>query len=332
MALLLSQRSALEGLRPDVAFQAQTANYITAAIETAWLWDLFVGIPEEVRLFTEKRLTIPDLTYAVARIMTFGFLTAAVTFSVAPVDEHCHSLIKAAGWFGAISAPCNTLLFFIRIRGIFRESRIVVALFGLLWLSTCASVLAPLSFNGLDLDLVNHVCLMTDVKTFGAAGFLTITFFDTAVFIAMSIKVISFSLAETWRGKLRSFLSGKNLGYVSKALLHTGQLYYLATVGLNFFVIIVLVTPSVSSTYRATLTVPMVALQNAMACRVFRLLKFGVIQDVPSSLLSSHAPTGSQTLQFAASQSVSMDQEYAASMESHRNAEEDIMVSAAGVV
>ncbi|CAL1702821.1 unnamed protein product [Somion occarium] len=322
MAPLLSQRSPFEGLGPDIASQVQTANYITVAVEAAWLWDIFLEFPEEVRLFTEKRLTIPNLAYAVARIMTFAFLTTALTFFVAPVGEHCHSLIKAAGWFGAISVPCNTLLFFIRILGIFRESRTVVAVFGLLWLSTCASVLTPFSFNGLDLDLVDHVCIMTDVKTFGAAIFLTVTIFDTAVFIAITMRVLSFSLTETWGSRLKSFLSGRNLGHISRTLLHTGQLYYLATVGLHVFVVIGVFTPSISSSHRSVLAMLGSAVQNAMACRVFRLLKFGVIQNVPSS----HAPAS--TIQFAVSQSTSMDQEFANSEETQGGSEEDVVASA----
>lgn len=40
-----------------------------------------------------------------------------------------------------------------------------------------------------------------------------------------------------------------------------------------------LITPSLSQVYQGMLTVPNVALQNAMACHVFRLLKLGLISD-----------------------------------------------------
>lgn len=178
------------------------------------------------------------------RITTFSFLTVALTFSgkssssdsyfihpilvVGPVNEHCHNLIKASAWFGAIAAPCNTLLFFIRIRGIFHDSPKIIAIFALLWFSTCASLTAPLSFSGVNVDLINRVCLMTDVKPFGVTAFLTIFVFDTAVFIAITIRVLSISLANTWRGRLRLFfLNGDSLGHITKVLLHSGQLYYL---------------------------------------------------------------------------------------------------------
>ena len=51
---------------------------------------------------------------------------------------------------------------------------------------------------------------------------------------------------------------------------------------LNLVVMTLLLTLSLSQVYQGMLTVPNVALQNAMACRVFRLLKLGVTSDSPT--------------------------------------------------
>lgn len=53
---------------------------------------------------------------------------------------------------------------------------------------------------------------------------------------------------------------------------------------------VVILTPSVPPIIRAMFTVPSVALQNTMACRVYRLLKLDVIRDVfqPSTLQSNN--------------------------------------------
>lgn len=51
------------------------------------------------------------------------------------------------------------------------------------------------------------------------------------------------------------------------------------TVGLNIAVAISVLVPSFPPVYRAMLGVTNVALQNAMACRVFRQLKIGRIKD-----------------------------------------------------
>ncbi|KAK7689449.1 hypothetical protein QCA50_007241 [Cerrena zonata] len=93
------------------------------------------------------------------------------------------------------------------------------------------------------------------------------------------------------------------MGYVSKSLLKTGQLYYLATVSINLVAMILLLSPSLSQVYQGMFTVPNVALQNAMACRVFRLLKLGVISDTPTNAPHSSSFGGANrthlsTLQF----------------------------------
>ena len=48
---------------------------------------------------------------------------------------------------------------------------------------------------------------------------------------------------------------------------------------MNIVSMVVILTPSVPPIIRAMFTVPNVALQNTMACRVYRLLKLGVIRD-----------------------------------------------------
>lgn len=52
-----------------------------------------------------------------------------------------------------------------------------------------------------------------------------------------------------------------------------------ATVGVNIFCVVVLLKLAFSPAIRATLTMPNVALQNAMVCRVYRLLKMGLIEE-----------------------------------------------------
>lgn len=64
-----------------------------------------------------------------------------------------------------------------------------------------------------------------------------------------------------------------------------------------------ILTPSVPEVYRAVFTVPNLALLNAMACRVFRLLRLGILRETAQSLsVSSHPalpnPSESYQLRF----------------------------------
>ena len=98
--------------------------------------------------------------------------------------------------------------------------------FTALWFSTWSSFLIPISFN-IDDNPDNAICLATETKPWGAIGFFTVLIFDTAVFVAISLKVTAISMDRSWRTRMRMFFTGRETGYISRTLLRSGQLYYL---------------------------------------------------------------------------------------------------------
>ena len=74
------------------------------------------------------------------------------------------------------------------------------------------------------------------------------------------------------------------------------------TVGGNFATLAVLLNSRIPVIIRATSPIPNIALQNAMACRVFRHLKLGYIKRSPerfcSSVSNSITPDVTQSLDF----------------------------------
>lgn len=59
-----------------------------------------------------------------------------------------------------------------------------------------------------------------------------------------------------------------------------------ATVWVNIAVLVLLFGPRISPVIRTMFSVPSVVLQNAMACKVFRLLKLGLIDEDPMRTIS----------------------------------------------
>ncbi|CAL1710750.1 unnamed protein product [Somion occarium] len=256
-----------------------------------------MALASDFRMFTRNKFGLSDVAYILSRLLTGGFIMSTFLLLIAPLKD-CHAAIKVVSWFAAFALPCNSFLFFIRARGVFYRNQFIVWGFFALWLTTFASITTPFSFDAIRLGPTN-VCINNIVKRFSAASFVAIAFFDTSVFIAISLKISSYGMADDLKGRMKSFLTGNGMGHVSKALLQTGQLYYMTTVVLNLVAMILLLTPSLPLVYQGMMTVPNVALQNAMACRVFRLLKLGIIQDNPTMPThSSFGRTGHSTLQF----------------------------------
>jgi hypothetical protein len=59
---------------------------------------------------------------------------------------------------------------------------------------------------------------------------------DTLVFVAISYRMVSLSLVSgPWSVRLKSFFTGYGMHHLSKALLQSGQAYYLSVaIGFNF--------------------------------------------------------------------------------------------------
>ncbi|CAL1708181.1 unnamed protein product [Somion occarium] len=301
---LLNPITPLAFLPPKLASEFEASRYVFACVLGAWLWDLLMGIPEDIRMFRKERVALSDVAYVLARIASGGFVTMSFLFAAAPLSN-CQTMINITGWFGAFALPCNSMLFLLRIRGVFFNSRIITIIFSLLWLSTLASFTAPFTFTANNIGPTDN-CIITRVDERSSAGFFSIGVFDTMVFIAITIRILSFNPTISWSERLRTFWSGKNMGRVSRALLQTGQLYYLVTVGGNILVMVIILNARVSATFQGMSTVPNIALQNAMACKVFRLLKLGLIKGFPSNFTSS---TGERTrsLQFNTTAALSRD-------------------------
>jgi hypothetical protein len=154
------------------------------------------------------------------------------------------------------------------------------------------------------------------VRSFGFAPIVINAVNDTLVFVAISYKIVSnTAVGNGWRACVSSFFRADGLPILSKALLQGGQLYYLsftftfslprldiyffsATIGLSIVFAVMLIAPEVPAVYHSMLSVPNLALANAMACRVFRAVKLGFIKNHQSThdgvaARSSSAPDGS---------------------------------------
>lgn len=209
---------------------------------------------------------------------------------VAPMAS-CKLLPMAIGWCWAVAIPSTSLLFFFRIRAVFDRQRGIVAFFAVLWLATLAgAITVPFALAGGNIANTNR-CQPTAVKPFSSASIIASTCNDTLVFIAISWRIIS---RTTVNGRVQSFFGGGSLPNLSRELLRGGQQYYLSviifrrmgakgltqclyrvTVGGNVIIMAMILSPKTPPLLKDMFPVINMALENSMACRVFRNIKLG---------------------------------------------------------
>ncbi|KAK7694028.1 hypothetical protein QCA50_003604 [Cerrena zonata] len=260
-------------------------SLIVAAIIGAWFWDLVISVPETIRVYTHGCFKLPDVVYLLSRMTSGGLFITAFLYLVTE-NEDCQTMVTVACWFAAFTLPLNSMLFLFRIRGVFLESRFIPPFFSILWLSTCTSFIAPFASKAARLDS-SAECLIQWVSTRNLTAFIAISFYDTLVFVCISYKLLSFTYAQGWKARVRSFFRGEQMGgQVSKALLQSGQLYYLLSVCGNLLVLIFFVLKGTPPSIKMVFLILNIALQNAMACRVFIYLKLGFIHSHSSPDIS----------------------------------------------
>lgn len=144
---------------------------------------------------------------------------------------NCDSLSRATDWFAAICLPATSLLFLLRVRAVFLHNRPAVVFSAVLWVSTLGTLTQPFTIHREKSDDTSP-CLMDD-ESFSTVGLIAVAVFDTAVFLAISVRlgVMSYMITNAWKDRTKSFFIGGNIPLegpiLSRLLLKTGQLYYL---------------------------------------------------------------------------------------------------------
>ncbi|EJD00308.1 uncharacterized protein FOMMEDRAFT_91359 [Fomitiporia mediterranea MF3/22] len=274
-------------LPPDLASQLEVSRYIYVASLGAFIWDILSNVPSDYQLLFKHRIGIPTAVYFFSRITAFAYVVTNTVFQIGSVGN-CQILQVTLAVCFTLAVSSTSLLFFFRIRAIFNQEKIVVVLFGFLWLCVFAGCMTvPFAIAGTHIG-PTVFCINSAVKPYSSAGIIISAVNDTLVLIAISLRILynSASIQDNVGARIKAFWNGRSLPSLSRSILQGGQQYYLITVSGNILTMVMILAPSVAPVYRAMFTIPNVTIENCMACKVLRDIKFGVIE-----------PTGQSTFQ-----------------------------------
>jgi hypothetical protein len=291
--VLPNPNTPLAFLPPEVADQFQVSAYVMVAGLSAFVWDWLMSIPDEYKLLRKSRSPMIHGVYFLSRLGTLSFCVTATIFQSQNV-ANCQMMLYAIASSFMLAISATSFLFYVRVRAIWHNAKAITVFFGLLWLGTVGtSGLVIFAISGAHIGTTQR-CINTAVRPYVSTAIVLNAINDTLIFIAISTRLVVYTCAdETWRANVRSFARGDGLPRISKGLLQGGQLYFFATIGTSIVVAATALSPSVPPFYRAMVSIPNVALENAMACRVFRAVGLGFIRDdVGSVQVSTGTGTG----------------------------------------
>jgi hypothetical protein len=127
-------------------------------------------------------------------------------------------------------------MFFLRVKAVYMNSKVIVTFFGLLWLSVLGTLFELFKVTP-GHDGTTKKCIIVSVNVALVVPIFLHTTFDTLVFIAISLRIASYSMVgDNFRTRLKSLFRGQGLPRLSRCIILGGQLYYLFVVFINFVV------------------------------------------------------------------------------------------------
>ncbi|KAF7335999.1 hypothetical protein MSAN_02313600 [Mycena sanguinolenta] len=274
-------------LPPALANQFEVSRYVLAATLGAYVWDIGLNLGNDYALLFKHRVGFPTIVYFISRAFTLAYILASFIFAVAPV-ENCNALVLGISIGVVLSQTSTAMLFFLRVTAVWHPNKIAYVVFSILWLTVLgAGITDPVGNRGAHIGPTRQ-CIDTvipgDIEATGIAPLIN----DTAIFFAINYRILAHTIvADSSMARLRVFFGGRGLSALSQALLESGQHFYLIAVATHVTLLIILKLPHVSPVYHAILAFPGFALVNAMACLVFRRIKFGLISSDGTSKIST---------------------------------------------
>ncbi|KAF8151207.1 hypothetical protein K438DRAFT_1432287, partial [Mycena galopus ATCC 62051] len=277
---LVNPNTPLAYIPADLGTQYQVSRYVFIATLGAFVWDLCMNMDSDYRLLFKHKIRHTTVVYFISRIATLSYVFTAAVFAAVEKIPSCQTEQLINGISSSLAASFTSLLFLFRVLAVFNNGRWAMVSFIGLWIVVVGcSVTVPLGIGGAHIG-PTQACINTRVATYTAASGIASFANDSIVFIAISYRIISYTLMESSTiGALKTFFTLRALPVVSRNLLFGGQLYYFVALCANLALIGVFAAPHIGPIYRGMLTIPIAALNNAMACLVFRKVKFGLIAN-----------------------------------------------------
>ncbi|KAJ7282290.1 hypothetical protein C8J57DRAFT_1499274 [Mycena rebaudengoi] len=205
---------ALSLLPPELATQLLVTRYVWAGTSAVFIWDILSNLKGDY-------MPPAPTVILTSRIIT----SAAAVLGSYPVGD-CWAFHLGIALLFPIAIPLTSLLFFFRLRAVYCCARAVTIVFGLMWLAVLGtSPIIPIATRGVNIGPTPY-CSMGDLAPYAETIGLNPGLFDTAVFLAISYKLVGNTHVEyrSWRQKARAFFTGAYLPAFSKSLFIDGQL------------------------------------------------------------------------------------------------------------
>ncbi|KAF7335982.1 hypothetical protein MSAN_02311900 [Mycena sanguinolenta] len=285
-------------LPPALASQFEVSRYFIAATLGAYVWDIGLNLGNDYALLFKHKIRFPTIVYFLSRASTLAFILTSFLFAVAPV-ENCNALALGFSISVVLMQTATAMLFFLRVTAVWHANKIVYAVFSILWLALLgAGITDPVGIRGVHIGHSKY-CIDTVVPVSTEGTVIVPLINDTAIFLAITYRILAHTIVADSPMAVVTDYPHYRRRYFRVASISTCDI----AVATHIILLVALKMPHLSPVYHAMLAFPGFALVNAMACLVFRRIKFGIMSsDGTTKILTTglsldfHATTNPRSL------------------------------------
>lgn len=136
--------------------------------------------------------------------------------------------------FYVLSLVCSSFLFLRRFHAVYAHNRIAWWIFTILWIGAVACIIPALTGFHMEHIQGTDYCTPYKIEEYVSVVDFLPGAFDTLVFFAISYRLLATRDVARREVGLGKVIMGKTLPQLSRALLHSGQKYYLSVASSNF--------------------------------------------------------------------------------------------------
>ncbi|KAJ6454643.1 hypothetical protein C8R45DRAFT_846285 [Mycena sanguinolenta] len=254
-------------LPPALASQFEVSRYLFAGTLGAYVWDIGLNLGNDYVLLFKHRVRFPTIVYFMSRVFTFAFILTSFVFQIAPV-ENCNALSVGLGVCLVLSQTSTALLFFLRVTAVWYPSKIAYTVFSILWMAVLgAGITVPLGDRAAHIGPTTQ-CIITITPASTEFAVITPLINHTAILLAINYHILAHTIvADSSMARLRVFFGGKGLSTLSRALLQSGQHFYLIAVVTHIVILVLLKLPHLSAIYHTMVAIPGIVIGTGRVTR-----------------------------------------------------------------
>ncbi|TFK38714.1 hypothetical protein BDQ12DRAFT_665960 [Crucibulum laeve] len=225
-----SHTPSVSELSPTLMYELQVSGYIFASALAVLVWDIIINLGDDHQLLFKCKIRPPTVVYYLSRASTLAYIVAHFVFQIGNVED-CEALSAAVGAVNVLSVSMTSMLFLLRVRAVYHDSKPAIRLFFVfLWVVvSIVPILIPLEMQGAPIGATRR-CTIAISKNARYIEFSIILqlAYDTIIFFAISYRILTFPLAHgSFNSRAKYFFGSKSLPVVLRLLLQSGQHYYL---------------------------------------------------------------------------------------------------------